>query len=105
SSIASYVSSLEVLNSSNYNKWKERIGITFGCMDLDYALIHEAPSLPSGDSTEAQKAFYDKWERSNRMSLMIIKNSITNDIRGAIPNSDNAQNYMEVVAEQFHGTS
>ncbi|GJY06174.1 putative zinc finger, CCHC-type containing protein [Tanacetum coccineum] len=39
------------------------------------------------------------------MSLMIIKNSIFVSIRGAIPDSQNAKEYLISVKEQFKGTS
>ncbi|GKB34980.1 hypothetical protein Tco_0879922 [Tanacetum coccineum] len=39
------------------------------------------------------------------MSLMIIKNSISVAIRGAIPDSENAKDYLSSVKEQFKGTS
>ncbi|GJV61682.1 putative RNA-directed DNA polymerase [Tanacetum coccineum] len=39
------------------------------------------------------------------MSLMIIKNSISVAIRGAIPDSENAKEYFSSVEEQFKGTS
>ena len=63
-------------------------------MDLDYALREPTPTKPTSKSTNEQKALYKKWERSNRISLMIMKGSITPAIRGAIPNSDNAMTYI-----------
>ncbi|GJY01230.1 hypothetical protein Tco_0359382 [Tanacetum coccineum] len=39
------------------------------------------------------------------MSLMIIKNSISVAIRGAIPDSENANEYLRYIEEQFKGTS
>ncbi|CAH9100925.1 unnamed protein product, partial [Cuscuta epithymum] len=39
------------------------------------------------------------------MCLMVIKNSISVAIRGAIPDSENAKTYLEYVEEQFKGTS
>ena len=47
--------------------------MVLGCMDLDYALIEFEPTKPNSESTIEQKALYEKWERSNRMSLMIMK--------------------------------
>ncbi|GJR88471.1 putative zinc finger, CCHC-type containing protein [Tanacetum coccineum] len=47
----------------------------------------------------------EQWKQSNRMSLMIIKNSISVAIRGAIPDSENAKEYLSSVEEQFKGTS
>ena len=74
-------------------------------MDLGYALRHDAPSALTAESTADQKQEYEKWERSNRISLMVIKNSICVAIRGAIPDSENAKTYLESVEEQFKGTS
>ena len=74
-------------------------------MDLDYALREPTPTKPTSESTNEQKVLYEKWERSNRMSLMIMKGSITHAIRGAIRDSDNAITYIKSVEKQFLGTS
>ncbi|GKA75639.1 hypothetical protein Tco_0782017, partial [Tanacetum coccineum] len=42
---------------------------------------------------------------SNRMFLMIMKNSISVAIRGAIPDSENAKEFLKSVEEQFKGSS
>lgn len=47
------------------------------------------------ENTNEQKTLYKKWERSNCMSPIIMKDSITPTIRGAIPNSDNAMTYIK----------
>lgn len=39
------------------------------------------------------------------MSLMIMKNSIRTAIRGAIPDSENAKEYLTSVDGQFKGSS
>ncbi|KAK3003892.1 hypothetical protein RJ639_020226 [Escallonia herrerae] len=57
------------------------------------------------ESSTKQKAANKKWERSNRISLMIMKGSITTAIRGAIPDSNNAKLYLAHIEEQFQGSS
>ncbi|KAK2975463.1 hypothetical protein RJ640_003616 [Escallonia rubra] len=74
-------------------------------MDLDYALRVDAPAALTAESSTEQKAAYEKWDRSNRISLMIMKGSITTAIRGAIPDSDNAKLYLAHIEEQFQGSS
>ncbi|KAJ0880787.1 putative transcription factor interactor and regulator CCHC(Zn) family [Helianthus annuus] len=74
-------------------------------VDLDYALRHDPPTALTATSTADQKVAHEKWERSNRMSLMVIKNSILSAIRGAIPDSENAKEYLNSVEEQFKGSS
>ncbi|KAK3019050.1 hypothetical protein RJ639_003745 [Escallonia herrerae] len=74
-------------------------------MDLDYALRVDAPAALTAESSTEQKAAYKKWERSNHISLMIMKCSITTAIRGAIPDSDNAKLYLAHIEEQFQGSS
>ncbi|XP_024990515.1 uncharacterized protein LOC112524795 [Cynara cardunculus var. scolymus] len=74
-------------------------------MDLDYALRIGRPTLLTDKSTPEEKRLFEQWERSNRMSLMIIKNSISLAIKGAISNSETATGYLTSVEEQFKGTS
>ncbi|KAK3033128.1 hypothetical protein RJ639_036487 [Escallonia herrerae] len=103
--ITGYLSSIESLSGTNFRKWKEQISIILGVMDLDYALRVDAPAALTAESSTKQKAAYEKWKRSNRISLMIMKGSITTAIRGAIPDSDNAKLYLAHIEEQFQGSS
>ncbi|KAK3019178.1 hypothetical protein RJ639_004727 [Escallonia herrerae] len=103
--ITGYLSSIESLSGTNFRKWKEQISIILEVMDLDYALRVDAPAALTAESSTEQKAAYEKWERSNRISLMIMKGSITTVIRGAIPDSDNAKLYLAHIEEQFQGSS
>ncbi|GAV57386.1 UBN2_2 domain-containing protein, partial [Cephalotus follicularis] len=61
--------------------WKEQISIILEVMELDYGLRVDAPPVLTAESSAEQKVAYDKWERSNRISLMIMKGSITTIIR------------------------
>jgi hypothetical protein len=45
------------------------------------------------------------WERSNRKCLMVIKERISEGIRGAIPECETAVEYLEKVESQFTGSS
>ncbi|XP_020257772.1 uncharacterized protein LOC109834212 [Asparagus officinalis] len=51
-------------------------------MDLDIALRTEQPQPLTADSTPDAIREYERWERSNRMSLMIIKRDIPEASRG-----------------------
>jgi hypothetical protein len=46
-----------------------------------------------------------KWDLSNRKCLMVIKSSIMEAIRGAIPECNTASEYLEKVKSQFTGSS
>ncbi|KAL2481977.1 hypothetical protein Adt_34943 [Abeliophyllum distichum] len=84
STISANINSIPILNGSNFKHWKENIMIVLGCMDLDLALrTEQPPALTTESSTEAKRDI-EKWDRSNRMSLMIIKRSIPETFRGYI---------------------
>ncbi|XP_024009345.1 uncharacterized protein LOC112084445 [Eutrema salsugineum] len=51
-------------------------------MDLDLALRMEQPASPTDTSTAEYKAVHEKWERSNRIGLMIILDTIPETFRG-----------------------
>ena len=84
SSISANVNNIPVLNDTNFKKWKEHVIIVLGYMDLDYTLRVDRPSDLTSANTAEQRSTMEKWERSNRMSLMIMKHSIPETIRGAI---------------------
>ena len=93
--------------------------------ELDYALTDDKPVAPTvpvltDDLTAEQRAFREKefemkrskyeidrirWERSNRKCLMIIRNSITEAIRGAVPECETAKAYLKKVESQFTGST
>ncbi|GAV86943.1 hypothetical protein CFOL_v3_30369 [Cephalotus follicularis] len=103
--ISGYLSGVKPLNGTNFLTWKEKISIVLGVMDLDHGLRIDAPTAITAQNTIEQKAAYEKWERSNCMSLMIMKSSISVAIRGAIPNSNDAKTNLASVEEQFNGSS
>ncbi|GAV86615.1 UBN2_2 domain-containing protein [Cephalotus follicularis] len=74
-------------------------------MNLDHALRIDTLVAITSQSTTEQRATYEMWECSKRMSLMIMKSSISITIRGAIPNSNDAKTYLASMEEQFKGSS
>ncbi|XP_076883219.1 uncharacterized protein LOC143531918 [Bidens hawaiensis] len=74
-------------------------------LDFDFVLNEDKPPALTADSTPAEHLLFEKWKRSNRMCLMLMKNSISMTIRGSIPDSENAKTYLASVEEQFKGTS
>ena len=65
-----------MLNGSNFGKSKGHLSIILGCMDLDYVIYVERSPTLADDSTIKQGANFEKWERLNHTSLMIMKHPI-----------------------------
>jgi hypothetical protein len=116
---------IQPLNGSNYGSWRETIEIALALWEIDLALTMNAPKEPTkpviheGETAKAyatrQRDFvpvrmaYDlkraKWDASNRKCLMVIKSSITETIRGAIPKCEIAKEYLKKVESQFTSSS
>ena len=101
SSILANVNNIPVLNGTNFKKWNEHIIIVLRSMDLDYALREDRLADLTGANTAKQRAAIEKWERSNRMSLIIMKHSILESIRGAMPKETRAKTFLDQIANQF----
>ncbi|KAK9734067.1 hypothetical protein RND81_04G112500 [Saponaria officinalis] len=84
--ISGNLSSIPVLNGTNFKDRKESMLIVLGCMDLDLAIRRIALLL-----------LRMQWERSNRMSHMIIKRGIPKAFGGAV--SDEITDAKEFLAE------
>ncbi|XP_024020129.1 uncharacterized protein LOC112091246 [Morus notabilis] len=95
--VSAQVNAIPMLNGTNFKVWKENVEIILGCMDLDLPLRTERPTAttknPNTDKIE-------KWDRFNRMSLMIMKRSISETFRGSITESTNAKKFLKEI-EQY----
>ena len=72
-------------------------------MDLDHAIQIERSLALTNDNTTEQRANFEKWKRSNRMSLMIIKHSILDTIKVVIPEEENAKSFLSQIIDRFVG--
>ena len=87
-----------MLNGSNFKIWKENVEIVLGCIDLDLELRTERPTSTAENPNEGK---IEKWDRSNRMSLMIMKRSIPEAFRGSINESTNAKKFLSELQQYF----
>ncbi|KAM1176109.1 hypothetical protein ACFX2I_028384 [Malus domestica] len=94
-------SSIEPLNGGNYKKWRQDVEIILGLMDYDLALREDEPAPVDATSTAAQRLKFEKWEKANRMALLVIKRSIGEAVRGGLPASDKAKNFLEGIEAKF----
>ena len=53
-------------------------------MDIDYAIRKDEPHKIIDTSTPEQILLYERWEKSNHLSVMYIKIKISAGIRGSI---------------------
>ncbi|KAG8480618.1 hypothetical protein CXB51_024788 [Gossypium anomalum] len=85
--------------------------IVLGCMDIDLALREEQPAPLTAESTPDIKRDFERWDRSNRMSLMIMKHSIpeslgTQNLKRLLrPKYKGQGNVREYIMEVFHTAS
>ena len=93
------MNNITVLNGTNFKKWKKHIMIVLGCMDLDYALRFDPPADLNETSTNEEKSAYEKWERSNHMSLMMMQHSISESLRGGITENRDAKGFLKEIAD------
>ncbi|KAL4363863.1 hypothetical protein GQ457_04G012690 [Hibiscus cannabinus] len=88
------------LTSENFKFWKESILLQLGCLDIDYAIRKSEPNI-TDNSNQADLALYEKWERSNRLSIMFIKSKVPADVRGSIEQYENVQDLLTAIEKQF----
>ncbi|KAK9672915.1 hypothetical protein RND81_12G134500 [Saponaria officinalis] len=76
--------------------------IVLGCMDLDLAIRKDCPAPLTDASSLDDKREFEKWERSNRMSLMIIKRGIPEAFRGAVSDEiTDAKEFLVEIEKRF----
>ncbi|CAL9010865.1 unnamed protein product, partial [Prunus brigantina] len=93
--------SIEILTGSNYLKWKEELEISLGLMDYDIALKWDALKEPAADATADVKRKYERWEKANRMATLIMLKTMTPSLRGSIPRSYCAKDFLVSIGQKF----
>ncbi|XP_057954717.1 uncharacterized protein LOC131148806 [Malania oleifera] len=82
--ITSNINYIPMLNGSNFKSWKENLLIVLGVMDLDLALsVNSSPPI-TDKTTSNEKRDFERWEKSNRMYMMIMKRAILEAFRGTM---------------------
>ncbi|KAL0374275.1 UNVERIFIED_CONTAM: Retrovirus-related Pol polyprotein from transposon TNT 1-94, partial [Sesamum radiatum] len=94
-------SQIPMLNGDNFSNWKDQVLLTLGCMDLDLVFRVDEPAIPTDSSTPTEKASYKQWERSNRLSLMLIKKHISKGIRGSIRECTKVKDFLKAIEDQY----
>ncbi|KAA8535629.1 hypothetical protein F0562_030632 [Nyssa sinensis] len=87
------------LKGDNFKKWKEKVLLHLGWMDIDYAMRKNEPPVVTNTSTEAEIALYEHWERSNRVSVMFIKTKISAGIRGSVDQHTKVHDLLKAIDE------
>ena len=88
------------LSGNNYKTWKEQTLLYLGWMDIDYAIRKDELEIIE-TSTKEEKVLHEQWERSNRLSFMFIKTSISAGIRGSAEKHTNFRALLKAIDEQF----
>ncbi|XP_026445710.1 uncharacterized protein LOC113346391 [Papaver somniferum] len=96
---------IEPLNGTNYPNWRSHLDIVIGYLEYDISLRDSMPQKPVDNSNRGEKQNYYKWEKVNRMSIMIIQGSIPDATQGGILLKDTAKELLDVIKSQFMGSA
>ncbi|KZV20375.1 hypothetical protein F511_35051 [Dorcoceras hygrometricum] len=100
--IRANINSIPLLNGSNFKSWQENLLIVLGVMDLDLAIRVDCPPTPTDKSTSDEKKEFERWERSNRMYLMIMKKAIPETFRGTMSSDiTTAKKFLKNIEKRF----
>lgn len=70
-------------------------------VNLDLAIREKAPPKLTAESSAEAKAYYERWEHSNRTCLMIMKFTMDKSIKQCVPDNENAKAYLTAIGTHF----
>ncbi|XP_059456586.1 uncharacterized protein LOC132186615 [Corylus avellana] len=65
-----------ILDGTNFTEWSQQVRFHLGFLDLDLALRINKPHAITKSSNAKERVMYKSWERSNRLSIMFMRNTI-----------------------------
>ncbi|XP_062017163.1 uncharacterized protein LOC133733550 isoform X2 [Rosa rugosa] len=95
------INQVELLNGLNFKKWKGDIELNLGILDFDHVLREDPPAELTATSSKEAKDRYLLWYKHNRMALICMKKSMTDAVKGGIPDSEFAKVYFNSIAEKY----
>ncbi|KAA8534146.1 hypothetical protein F0562_031661 [Nyssa sinensis] len=102
SNITASINSIPMLNGTNFKTWHENLQIVLSVMDLDLALRVSSPAPLTDESSSDEKRDFERWEKSNRMCLMIIKKAIPEALKGTTSEKiKTAKEFLEEIKNRF----
>ena len=70
-------------------------------MDIDYAIRKDEPLALNNTNTATDITLYERWEWSNRLSVMFIKTKISAGIRGSVEQHEKIWDLLKAIDDQF----
>lgn len=96
--ITAKISSIFVLNGTNFNTWKEINSFVLGCISLDTVLWKvQLLALTYESSFEAKRDY----QCSNHMNLIMMKHNILEAFKEANVRWENAKKFLEQIYKCF----
>ena len=96
------INSIPILNGTNFKTWHENLQIVLGVMDLDLALRVSSLAPLTVESSSDEKRDIERWEKSNRMCLMIIKKTIPKAFKGILSETKKTtKEFLEEIKNRF----
>ncbi|VVA38757.1 PREDICTED: UBN2_2 domain-containing, partial [Prunus dulcis] len=67
----------------------------------DFVLKEDSPQEPTADASAETKIKFAKWNKANKMAILIMQRAMASSVKGSIPKSDIAKKYYEAIAQRF----
>ncbi|XP_039137099.1 uncharacterized protein LOC120274626 [Dioscorea cayenensis subsp. rotundata] len=99
--VSATLSGVTVLSGTNFKTWKNKVTLLLGCMDLDHALREPCPATLTDQSSLEDRRVFERWERSNRIGLIIIKNTIPETFLDTMSEENDVRHFLDTLEERF----
>ena len=83
------------LKGDNYKVCSERVLLHLGWMNIGYVISQDEPPSINETSTPDVVDLYEKWERSNRLSMMFIKTKSYASIRSFVDQHEKVKDLLK----------
>ncbi|XP_034213038.1 uncharacterized protein LOC117625614 [Prunus dulcis] len=67
-------------------------------------LTEDALATPAADASVETRTKFAKWTKANKMTILIMRRSISEEVQDSITESENAKAFIEAIAENFQSS-
>ena len=95
------INQIDLLNGSNFKKWKGDIELNLGMLEYDHVLKEDLPEAPHANASKEVRDKYVQWHRHNKLALLGMKKYMADSVKGGIPDSEYAKVFFNSIAEKY----
>ena len=96
------LNTIQLLTGYNYKKWRSQVDFYLAMnQNMDLCVTDKMPEELTDTSTKEDKNAHKAWWKANKMAKTVIRNTMSDTVRGSVEEPETAIEYLYTIQEMY----